>query len=485
MTRTMAWILGGALMFGAVGCGEDDRTEPVDTKPVTDPDAQLTGKADHLTNWYTTLMGELPLNDVVFGEIDYPDYYHGYTIELEEGQVLQFTTWADAVGTVRLYGPALPDTRGRLRFASSAARERATRNGERYVSEFDFEVERPGTYMLLYGPDYVWHSKYEMSTKCIAGCDDGAEITVADIISDPARYSGRTITITGNVLAEPAICTKMACTEENPCCNSCGAGQSVYDGNDPLNEKGLALGQDGERLSCGGNECTYADNCTVESGRYEITGEVVLGRFENHFEIASMTRVTESCVDHDDCADGWCRQKDWDTDEKECVPFQPEGAHCGGFTPPHMAESCPPDLQCVFRPFIADAPGTCRRNVTVADITANPDAFDGLRVNIDGHVTTGPARCTRMACSEANPCCNSCGASQEISDVPASGQGISLAGADGSNFGCSGNECTYADNCDIEVDSNVQYRVVGVVRKGDFGQLTLEVEEHLALEWVN
>lgn len=353
----------GALLIAASACGTPVQ-DTADAKPVADPDAAVAGKADGLSNHFTTRMGELPMDDLVEGAIGYPDWFHGYTIDLEAGQTMQFTTWADAQGVVRLYGPARGES-DRLRYGQPAVRSYAAPRGYRSQSEFTFEVEEGGTYMLVYGPYYVWDSDYELSTKCLGGCE-----------VDPP---------------------------------------------------------------------------------------------------------TSECATHDDCGEGtFCRQLDWDADSgRECVPYEQEGDGCGGFVPPHMVRACSPELSCVFRPFIADAPGTCRNVATVDEIAANPTDYDGMRVSIDGYVNIGPAICTQMACTPDDPCCNSCGASQVLADTESAFDGIDLM-KDGETMGCGGDSCDYVDNCGL--DATGKTRVVGRVEVGGFGTTTLHIEEMTALE---
>lgn len=364
MKRMMTLICCTLLVgLGSIGC--QDATNTVEKKPSVDPDAELSGKADGLSNHYTEVMGELPLDDIVFGEIDYPDFFHGYTIELEAGQTVQFTTWADAQGLVRLYGPAGPNSsEQRPRFGRAAVRSATERRGERYQNEFTFEVDKSGRYMLVYGPYYVWQSDYELSTKCLDGCE----------------------------------------TEPDP----------------------------------------------------------------------------DGCESDDECADGWCRPTDFDSGEARCVPYVGEGEGCGGFAPPRYVDACAPELRCVYRPFVADAPGRCRNVVTVEELRANPDQWDGVRVSIDGVMNTGYAICTQMACTPDNPCCNSCGASQTLLDdaSPGAREGLTLI-QDGETLGCGGNNCNYQDNCSVE---DGEYRVLGVFNATRYGVGELTVEELTSLD---
>lgn len=50
------------------------------------------------------------------------------------------------------------------------------------------------------------------------------------------------------------------------------------------------------------------------------------------------------------------------------------------------------------------------------------------------------AACTRMACLDENPCCNSCHADPSFGHVY-------LIDPDGNRFGCQGTLCDWEDNC--------------------------------------
>ncbi|MBM4389018.1 MAG: hypothetical protein FJ088_14855, partial [Deltaproteobacteria bacterium] len=81
--------------------------------------------------------------------------------------------------------------------------------------------------------------------------------TAADINKNPAGYNGAPVYLTGDVKVGPAMCTLMACSPENPCCNSCGASMEIYDGSGMIELNSGGIGQ----VGCGGNECTYMNNC--------------------------------------------------------------------------------------------------------------------------------------------------------------------------------------------------------------------------------
>lgn len=353
------WMI--ILCFALAGCGADTVTsDDVSEKPQADPDAEMTGKADSLSNWYTSIEGEL--EGSVQSSIDYPDWFHGYTLELEAGTTWRIRVGASASGLVRVYGPSFATySNGRPYFTRSIARANINtrRSGE---VEFDLPVDTSGTYMVVYGPRYQWNASYTMDVDCVDGCDE-----------------------------------------------------------------------------------------------------------------------VEGCVSDSDCADGWCRAVDAQSTARECVPYAQEGQSCGGFTLPHYYEACEPSLTCVFRPFVADAPGACRHVVTVDELERNPDDWDGVRVSIDGWISAGVPMCTLQACSTDDPCCNACGASQTLTDSMSTAEGLALE-QNGNQFGCSGDNCSYQDNC--TVDPEGEYRVVGVFQKGQY-QNGIEVESYSRLNYGN
>jgi hypothetical protein len=79
--------------------------------------------------------------------------------------------------------------------------------------------------------------------------------------------------------------------------------------------------------------------------------------------------------------------------------------------------------------------------VTAAELEQNPQAYDGRKVEVTAEPKALAATCTKMACSQANPCCNRCSAGFKI------GQSIALEGAGGEAYGCGGNECTWRSSC--------------------------------------
>lgn len=105
--------------------------------------------------------------------------------------------------------------------------------------------------------------------------------------------------------------------------------------------------------------------------------------------------------------------------------------------------------------------------VTGAELAADPSAFVNQRVWLTGVAQTSFPICTQLACSPANPCCNSCGA------------GITMAmdsfEIEMSNIGCGGNNCDVLANC--EYGNGVGFSAWGTVTEL-FGTLFLEVDGH-------
>jgi hypothetical protein len=110
-------------------------------------------------------------------------------------------------------------------------------------------------------------------------------------------------------------------------------------------------------------------------------------------------------------------------------------------------------------------------DVDVDDLTTQADTYADMDVAFETEVGVGYAMCTLMACGPANPCCNSCGASFRAGGP----QGFEITnGGAITNVGCSGNECTYMDNCTPLVDG-LNYKLWGrwVVSYG-YGHLELD-----------
>lgn len=97
-------------------------------------------------------------------------------------------------------------------------------------------------------------------------------VSLEQLLADPKAYHQQRIVVVAEPRTRGAACTKRACADGNPCCNSCHA-KFVF-GSD---ETGVvALTQKEEAVGCSGNECTWQAQCQVfngfENGRYALTG---------------------------------------------------------------------------------------------------------------------------------------------------------------------------------------------------------------------
>ncbi|MDO8480948.1 MAG: hypothetical protein Q7S65_03970, partial [Nanoarchaeota archaeon] len=97
----------------------------------------------------------------------------------------------------------------------------------------------------------------------LMGCvSQPVPLTAEQVLASPENYSGKTLTLLAT--PEPGLtrCTMMACSEENPCCNSCG-GQLTIGG-----ISGIVI----EGSTCSGNECNLSCSPMEQGVSYSITG---------------------------------------------------------------------------------------------------------------------------------------------------------------------------------------------------------------------
>lgn len=136
-----------------------------------------------------------------------------------------------------------------------------------------------------------------------------------------------------------------------------------------------------------------------------------------------------------------------------CVQLAAEGEQCGGFRPPGQFKACEPQFECVApHGIIADIPGHCGVTATVAELLANPAAYDGHFVAVRGEILRRVAACTKIGCPVSDPCCNTCNASLNLYDAggdPTTGEGVYLT-ENGAGLACSGNSCDYQNHCSVE-----------------------------------
>jgi|GEM_PF-2479963 len=421
-------------IFSIVACADAGGVD----KPEADPDVATlsVGKADAVSNWWTTIAGSLELGGDLKDSIAYPDWFKGYTLELEAGQTVEFLVTATEEGWVRLYGPSHKTVDGQPRFKKALVKSYAVQggHGELFASAFQVEVEEAGTYMLLYGPRYVWNATYKMKAECVGGCvpDDAC---FGDDECGAGEYCGH----------NGVMCITTPCDVSYDICK-------------PAEAEGAWCDRDAM--------CAEGTVCSPETST--CTAPKVPGDGE--------------CETTADCAEGFCGCVDAECSSRICKPWQTEGQSCGGFTLPHYYTQCDPSLTCSSPYWIADLPGICSVQVTPEELYANPEAYDGRVVAVSGNILTGYAMCTKMACWEDNPCCNQCGAQQKLyasEKFPNDEDGIALVGEDGTTYGCGGNECNYQDSCSADEG---EVLIIGTFNVGEY-ELRLDVQTKWSKPW--
>ncbi len=416
-------------LFGALAfaCADSvtDTTDPRGAKPEADPDvATIDGaKSDAVTEWFTTIKGALTLEDGIKDTIDWPDWFHGYTVEMTAGQTVQVRVQATEHGYVRMYGPSHRMEEGQPMFDKAVVKRKTDRDGDSYSDLFEYRADEDGTYMVVYGPQWAWTATYKFETVCTDGCepDNTCEVDEQCTPEQYCKFNG-------------VVCVTEPCDVSFSTC------------------------EDREKA---GSPCIRDEAC--DAGLLCIEG--------------ACTVNPESCTEDADCGEaGFCACMDWNCDNTQCKPYSPEGGHCGGFAPPQHISHCSPDFKCIGPNFIADMPGSCGTSATVEELLANPEDYQNRFVGLEAWIQTSVAMCTQMACSPENMCCNSCGAGQflydtEQGDFPAPDAGIELQ-RDGKTYTCGGDNCNYMENCSVQDGS---YWIGGFFRKGEHFGWYLEV----------
>ena len=96
----------------------------------------------------------------------------------------------------------------------------------------------------------------------VAGCVSTEQsLSVSTVLQNPEKYLEEQISVKGLAAAYKLRCTDLMCTEDNPCCNTCG-------GSLALEESGKKLPLEG--ISCKGN------NCEQKCGSFEIGKEYTI-----------------------------------------------------------------------------------------------------------------------------------------------------------------------------------------------------------------
>lgn len=162
--NTFISLLSLSLAASLAACAVEDH-EP---KTEIDPDTSVVdGKADVLTRNYVEFKGDIAVNGAIDSKIDYPDWLHGYTFRLEAGDKADVYMNTDAFGYFFVYGPShrtAPDGTPRFRRALHRAYTDASSDG--YRATYTLEAEEAGTYLVVYGPAYVWSADYHIEVNC-------------------------------------------------------------------------------------------------------------------------------------------------------------------------------------------------------------------------------------------------------------------------------------------------------------------------------
>ena len=393
------------MLGAACNGGRDD-----ESKPSFDPSEGIvdTGKSDFASNDLTTIVGTLAVGGVVEAAIGYPDWLHGYTIDLDAGVTVDVRVASDVRNVAATYGPAVRFAGGRPRFRRPIE---IVYRDDGDGKTLTIAAEEAGTYMVVFGPLGTWRAGYRIAIDCVDGCD-GPQRCDADDQCDVGEFCGD----------NGVRCIRAPCDANFDVCQ-------------PRVDEGGSCWRDAmcaDTLACIDDTCRPAP--------------------------------ADVCDGQDlwsDCGDGFCGCADGTCDRKICRPYRDEGDSCGGFTPVEHAMICRPELTCFGSTVIADAPGHCVIEATVAELLDDPARFAGHFVGVIGHVENGVAICTQMACGRENQCCNRCGASQRLVDEPTAGglanNGIELAN-DGELYRCGGDNCSVYDHCTVDEGG---YRVSG------------------------
>lgn len=363
-------------------------------KPASDPDlAVVSAKADRVSNYWTDVRGELAIGTRIVESIDFPSYYFGRTTELRAGQRFQVDLVTNRKSLVRVYGPATGTIDGLPVFGSSLVKADTRKVSGKQTSSFAFDVPADGTYMLVYGPENVWAADYQIDVTCLGGCQQ-ADACEDDYACKPGQFCGD----------NGVRCVRAPCDANYNVCQA----QHTIGGN---------CSRDAE---CGAGSACRDNVCAAQL-----------------------------CEAESDCNNGFCGCSDSTCSTRICKNYAAEGESCGGFRMADRVRFCSSEFECVGpHDIIADIPGHCGEMTTVAEVVTDPRAFEGHFVAIKGVVDPNAPGCTKIGCSDANPCCNQCTANLRVYDdsTQFGTEGIYLS-EEGTALGCTGNECNTRDNC--------------------------------------
>jgi hypothetical protein len=145
----------------SLSCGP----EPVSRPDVDPDDLSAEMKADFVSNYATTIIGDLVLGQTVQGKIGWPDWFHGYTFNLREAQTASFTVQASTASQVRVYGPATKTVNGAPKFGGPIYNKKFSKS-----LSFSVKAKTKGVYLLVYNPRLTWSASYEIASTCTKNC---------------------------------------------------------------------------------------------------------------------------------------------------------------------------------------------------------------------------------------------------------------------------------------------------------------------------
>ncbi len=107
-------------------------------------------------------------------------------------------------------------------------------------------------------------------TATLSGGDkSSAEKTdIEEIVQNLDKWTGERVTVNGTASAN-IVCTQMACTSENPCCNTCGGDLFLRSDNGSL-----MLEFPNSTGSCSGNNCNITCQPLERGKDYKLEGAV-------------------------------------------------------------------------------------------------------------------------------------------------------------------------------------------------------------------
>jgi len=88
-------------------------------------------------------------------------------------------------------------------------------------------------------------------------------LTAEQLLANPGKYEGKMVAIEAAPEPGPVRCTLMVCSQENPCCNSCGSSLVIK------SSRGDILIEGG---SCKGDECSLSCSPFAQGEKASISG---------------------------------------------------------------------------------------------------------------------------------------------------------------------------------------------------------------------